>query len=259
MISTSFSIYHLEYFMAIVIRVLGTMVTAPLFGHRAVPSRVKLFLSIGISLAVISVRPYTPLDYTTTIGFTLILLKELAVGLTIGFLSNITMGILSLAGQFIDREMGFTMVSNFDPSTNTSVTITAELYNYLVMLLMLCSNLHFFFISAVTDSFDVIPIGGAVFNMDSLYATVLEFIGQYFIIALRISMPVFISIMLLNVILGILAKAAPQMNMFVIGMQLKVITGLFVIFITIGFLPNITDFLFTEVKTVVYDAIRGMY
>lgn len=95
--------------------------------------------------------------------------------------------------------------------------------------------------------------------MDSLYATVLEFIGQYFIIALRISMPVFISIMLLNVILGILAKAAPQMNMFVIGMQLKVITGLFVIFITIGFLPNITDFLFTEVKTVVYDAIRGMY
>ena len=245
MISTSFSIYHLEYFMAIVVRVLGTMVTAPLFGHRAVPSRVKLFLSIGISLAVISVRPYTPLDYTTTIGFTFILLKELVVGLTIGFLSNITMGILSLAGQFIDREMG--------------LTITAELYNYLVMLLMLCSNLHFFFISAVTDSFDVIPIGGAIFNMDSLYSTVLEFIGQYFIIALRISMPVFVSIMLLNVILGILAKAAPQMNMFVIGMQLKVITGLFVIFITIGFLPNITDFLFTEVKTVVYDAIRGMY
>lgn len=259
MVSTSFSIYHLEYFIMIFARIAGTLSLAPIFGNKAVNTRVRILLSIGVSMAVVAVRPCEALDYTTFMGYTLILLKELAVGLTIGFLSNITMNIVSLAGQFIDREIGFTMVSNFDPMSNTSVTISAEFYSYTVLLIMLCSNLHYFFITAVVESFDVIPIGGVIVNSDAMYQTLIEYITEYFIIAFRISLPVFASILLLNVILGILAKVAPQMSMFVIGMQLKVLAGLFVLLVTVGFLPNITDFLFTEVKEVVYQAIRSMY
>lgn len=259
MLSTSFSVYHLEYYLMIVARIAGTLSLAPIFGHKGVPVRVRLFLSLGVAMIVVSVRPYTPLDYTTIMGFTAILIKELVVGLTIGFLANITMNIIAMAGEFIDREIGFTMVSNFDISANTNITITAELYNYSILLILLASNLHYFFISAVVDSFSVIPIGGAIFNSEAMYSVVLEYITQYFVIALRISLPMFVSILLLNVILGILAKVAPQMNMFVIGMQLKVLAGLFVVLVTIGFLPNIADFLFTEAKDVIYEAIRSMY
>ncbi len=243
----------------IVVRIAGTLSLAPIFGHKSVPTRVKVFLALAIGMVVVSVRPYEALDYTTTLGFATIVLKELVVGLTIGFLSSITMNIIGMAGEFIDREMGFTMVSNFDPTTNNTVTVTAEFYNYLVLLILLCSNMHFFFISAVVDSFDLIPIGGAVFNGDEMYKMILGFLSNYFIIAIRISLPIFASAMILNVVLGILAMVAPQMNMFVIGMQLKVILGLFVLLVTIGFLPNITEILFTEVKDVVYEAIRSMY
>lgn len=259
MFEKSFSIYHLEFFLAVLLRIAGTLSLAPVFGSKAITFRVRIFLAIGIALVVVSVMPYEPLAYTTTIGFTVILLKELVVGLSIGFVSSIVMGIITLAGQFIDRELGFAMVTNFDPMTNTNVTITADFYNYLVMLLMLCSNMHFFVLNAVVDSFDVIPIGGVIFNEEALFQSIMLFITNYFIIALRISMPVFASITLLNVILGILAKAAPQMNMFAIGMQLKVLTGLFVILVTIGFLPVITDFLFTQMKDIVFDIIKGMY
>ncbi len=259
MVSTSFSVYHLEYYMMIFARIAGTLSLAPIFGHKSVPVRVRLFLALAITMVVVSVRPYTPLDYTTILGFTAILVKELVVGLTIGFLASATMNIIAMAGEFIDREIGFSMVSNFDPTVNNSITITAELYNYTILLILLCSNLHYFFITAVVDSFNVIPIGKAIFDSDAMYSIALEYITQYFIIALRISLPMFVSILLLNVILGILAKVAPQMNMFVIGMQLKVLAGLFVVLATIGFLPNITDLLFTEVKDVIYQAIRSMY
>ncbi len=259
MFSTSFSVYHLEYYLMIFARIAGTLSLAPIFSHKAVPVRVRLFLSLAIAMVVVSIRPYTPLDYTTIMGFTAMLIKELVVGLTIGFLANITMNIITMAGEFIDREIGFTMVSNFDPTVNTSVTITAELYNYSILLIMLGANLHYFFITAVVDSFNVIPIGKVIFNAEAMYSTVLGYIAQYFIIALRISLPMFVSILLLNVILGILAKVAPQMNMFAVGIQLKVLAGLFVVLVTIGFLPNITDFLFTEAKDIIYEAIRSMY
>lgn len=243
----------------IVVRLAGTLSLAPIFGAKNVPRRVRVFLAIAIGMLVFQKIGYTPLEYTTTIGFTVILIKELIVGLSIGFSASVVMAVITMAGEFIDREMGFTMVSNFDPFTNSNTTITAEFYNYLVMLIMICSNMHYYIIAAVADSFQVIPVGGAIFNGDAVYEILLRLIGNYFVIAFRISLPVFVSVMLLNVILGILARSAPQMNMFAIGIQLKIIVGLMVLVITIMFLPNITNYIYSEMCDVINTVIKGMY
>ena len=160
MIEQSFSIYHLEYYLAILVRVMGVMAFAPIFGNNlAVTRRTRLFLGVAVSMAVAAAHPYTPLAYTTFLGYTVILIKELIVGVTMGFMANITLTIVSMAGQFIDREMGFSMVSNFDQTFNTETTITAEFYSMLVMIVMLVSNMHYFILSALSDSFDLIPLG----------------------------------------------------------------------------------------------------
>ena len=198
MIEQTFSIYHLEYYLAIFVRVMGAIAFAPIFGNRTVTRRVRIFIGIACALAVFTANPYVPLGYSTFLEYTILLLKELIVGITIGFMSNVTLSIINAAGQFIDREIGFSMVSDFDPGMNTEITITAEFYNMLVML-----------------------------------------------------------IMLLNVVLGVLAKTAPQMNMFVIGMQLKIFVGFAVLFVTIGFLPNITEYIYKEMQTVVTDVIKA--
>ncbi|MDE5779642.1 MAG: flagellar biosynthetic protein FliR [Lachnospiraceae bacterium] len=259
MLEQSFSIYHVEYFLAILVRVMGAMALAPIFANQNVTNRAKLFIGIAIAFAIFNVYSYVPLNYTTFIEYTVILLKELMVGLTIGFTANITLTILNMAGQFIDREMGFSMVSNFDPTMNTDATITAQFYNMLAMVLMLCTNMHYFVISALADSFTLIPLGNVVIDSGTILDKMVQYMTNYFTIALRICLPMLIVIMLLNVVLGVLAKTAPQMNMFVVGIQLKVFSGFAVLVVTIGFLPNIVQFIYDEMRSIVVDILKAFY
>lgn len=259
MIEQSFSIYHLEYFLVILVRIMGAMAFAPIFGNINVTRRVRLFLSVAVALPIFLNYPYVPLGYTTTIGYTGILLKELVVGLSIGFMSNITLTIITMAGQFIDRELGFSMVSNFDQTFNTETTITAEFYNVLLMVIMLSSNMHYFILTALSDSFELIPIGNVKLDSGLLYDTMIQYMANYFIIALRISLPIMISIMLLNLILGVLAKTAPQMNMFVIGIQLKIICGFMILMVTLPFLGNITRYIYEQMETIVMELLKVFY
>jgi len=256
MIEESFSIYHLEYFLTICVRVMGVMAFAPIFGNSlGVTRRVRVFLGVAFSLAVFYIHPYVPLGYTTFFGYTIILIKELFVGATIGFLANISLSIIGMAGQFIDREMGFSMVSNFDQTFNTDTTITAQFFSMLVMVIMLCSNMHYLVLQALSDSFDLIPIGGVTVHSDVLFEVMISYITNYFIVSLRISFPILIVIMLVNMVLGILAKTAPQMNMFVIGVQLKIFAGFVVLLIIIQFLPSITEFVYKQMEDIVYAAL----
>jgi flagellar biosynthetic protein FliR len=259
MIEQTFSIYHLEYFLAILARVMGVMAFAPIFGSVTVTRRARVFIGVAISFAIFTAHPYTPLDYTTFLGYTVILVKELIVGITLGFLANITLTIIGMAGQFIDREIGFSMVSNFDQTFNTETTITAQLYSMLVTLIMLCSDMHYFILSALSDSFELIPLGNVTIDSGSLYDTMISYMTTYFTLALRISFPILIVIMLLNVVLGVLAKTAPQMNMFVIGVQLKIFIGFAVLMVMISFLPTITDFIYNQMQNIVNSAMQAFY
>ncbi|MGN0437934.1 MAG: flagellar biosynthetic protein FliR [Lachnospiraceae bacterium] len=259
MIEQSFSIYHFEYFLIILARIMGAMAFAPIFGNMNVTRRVRLFLGVAVAFVIFMVYPYEPLGYTTFYGFTSILLQNLVVGLSIGFVSNITLSIISMAGQFIDRELGFSMVSNFDQNFNTETTVTAEFYNILVVIIMLSMNLHYFILSALSDSFQLIPIGHVKLDSGTIYDTMLQYIINYFVIALRISLPILISIMLLNVILGVLAKTAPQMSMFVIGIQLKIFLGFAVILVTLPFLGNVTRYIYEQMETIVMEILKAFY
>lgn len=259
MFETSFSIYNFEFFLAVLLRIGGAIYTAPIFSSRSVPARARLFLSVAVALLVTGNLEYEPLPYTTTIGFTLILIKELITGMSIGLMGTMVVATLSMAGQFIDREMGFSMASTFDQINGGQSTITADMYNNMVMLIMIISGMHYFVLTAITDSFDVIPINGAVFQMDALYKMVISVFRDYFIIAMRIGMPIFIAATLLNVILGILAKASPQLSMFSIGMQLKVFMGLGILLLTIGFMPDVTNYIYGNMRDFMTNLIKSLY
>lgn len=259
MIEQSFSILHLEYFLAILVRVMGAMAFAPIFGNIAVTRRVRIMLGIAVSFLMFTTNPYEQLPYTTFMEYTVLLLKELVVGLSLGFVANITLTIINMAGQFIDRELGFSMVSNFDQNFNTDTTITAEFYSMLVMIIMLCSNMHYYILSALSDSFTLIPIGNIKLDSGSMYDMMVQYMLDYFVIALRISLPVMIAIMLLNVVLGVLAKTAPQMNMFVIGIQLKIFVGFSVLLLTIPFITSITEYINEQMQKIVMDMLQVFY
>jgi flagellar biosynthetic protein FliR len=180
-------------------------------------------------------------------------------GLLIGYAANICTNIISFAGNIIDMDIGLAMAKEFDPMTNTQVSITGNLYQYFILLLLIATNMDQYFLRAIVDTYEVIPINGQNFQWDSLLTTITTYMADSFVIAFRIILPVFACIMILNCILGIMAKVSPQMNMFAVGMQMKVLVGLAVLLLMTTMLPGIADFIFQEMKTMMVSVMKGLY
>ena len=187
-----------------------------------------------------------------------VILKEAAAGLLIGLGANLCSSIVLFAGRVIDMEMGFAMANQMDPTTRENATLTGVYYQNMVMLLMIVTGMYQYFVSALAETFILIPVGQVNFNFDHILSTFVQFLGDYMVIGMKICLPVFCTIMLLNAILGILAKVAPQMNMFAVGIQLKVFTGLSVLFLTVALLPDAANMIFTQMKRMVVAFVEGM-
>ena len=259
MISWSFPISELEYFLLIMTRVTCFIFIAPFFGQPSVPARVKIGFGFFTSVLIYYLTmPHTELVMNTVLEIAILVLKEAAAGLLIGFGANICTSIVLFAGRTVDMEMGLAMASQLDPTTNQEATMSGVYYQYLVMLLMITSGMYQYFISAITETFTLIPVGNISFNMDAILDGFIRFLGDYMVIGMQLALPVFCTIMLLNAVLGILAKIAPQMNMFAVGMQLKVMTGLIVLFITVGLMPAMADLIFNEMKKILVVVVEGL-
>lgn len=243
-----FTIENLEFYLMIIVRISGFMFIAPFFGQNNVPRKVKAGLAVFLGLMMVNMTAYEPLEYSGTIGFAILVIREAIVGLLIGLSANFCTYILGFAGHIIDMGIGFSMVTMLDPVARVQTSVSGNLYSYFVMFMLLATNMHYYILSAIIDSFQLIPVGKAVLH-PNLYELMVHFIVDYFVIGFRITLPIFATTLLVNIVLGIMAKVAPQMNMFVVGMQLKIIVGLLVLFMIIELIPQVSDFIFTEMKT----------
>ena len=259
MIDYSFSIYDLEYFLLILVRVSCFVYVAPFFSMKNTPANLRVAISFFTSLLLYqALTPAEAVTYSSLAGYTVIVLKEALVGLLIGLAANICTSIVNFAGSIADMETGLSMVTLMDPTSRESTSITGALYQYVLMLMMIATGMYRYLFGALADTFILIPVNGAVLRADSLVDSMLEFLSDYVIIGFRIVLPIFCSILLLNAVLGVLAKVAPQMNMFAVGIQLKVLVGLSVLFLTAGMLPGIGDFVFDEMKRMIHSFVGGM-
>ena len=248
------SLDHLEFFLLILVRISGFMVAAPIFSLRNVPMRVKTLLAIAFAVVVFHVVPYREVAYSTTIEYAFVVITEMLAGLIMGVMANVAYYILSFAGQIIDQEIGFSMVNQYDPITSTQVTITGNLYTYAVMLMVVITNMHHYLIRAITDSFTVIPVGSVVVDFN-IYEVMKRFVVDYFVLGFRIVLPIFASLLVVNTILAILARVAPQMNMFVIGLQLKVFVGLVVLVLMFMLITGVADLIFQEMMSMIRETL----
>jgi flagellar biosynthetic protein FliR len=155
-------------------------------------------------------------------------------------------------------EIGLSMVSLMDPTTREQATFTGVFYQYMFTLFLMITGMHRYLLQALIDTFTLIPINGAVFDKEALLSSVITFMTDYITIGFRIILPIFCTMILLNVVLGILAKVSPQMNMFAVGMQMKVLVGLGIMFLTARMLPSAADFVFTEMKRMIVSFVEGM-
>lgn len=231
---------------------------APLFSLTGVPRRVRAGLSIFLAYMVFAAIDRNEVVYDTLLGYTIIVMKEALTGFLIGWGAKICTTVTAFAGSIADMEIGMSMVSLMDPTTKQQATFTGVFYQYIFTLFMIISGMYQYLIRALIDSFTLVPVNGAIFKMDSLLGSVMMFLGDYIVIGFRIILPIFCAMILLNAVLGILAKVSPQLNMFAVGIQLKVLVGLCILFLTIRMLPAASDYVFTEMKRMIVSFVEGM-
>ena len=255
MIDYSFSYGDLELFLLIFVRVASFVYIAPFFSMSNTPSRVRVGLAFFISVLLYQTGPEQEVAYDTLTGYTIIVMKEAVTGFLIGFGANLCTAVVSFAGQIADMEMGLSMASLFDPATKQQTTITGVYYNYMVLLLLMISGMHRYLLKALAETYELIPINGAVFHDDALLQALITFMGDYIIVGFRICLPIFAVMIILNAVLGILAKVSPQLNMFAVGIQMKVLVGFFV---TTAMLPDAAGFIYEQMKRMVVSFVRVM-
>ncbi|MCI9065166.1 MAG: flagellar biosynthetic protein FliR [Lachnospiraceae bacterium] len=258
MLDISFSYADLEYFLLVLVRISCFVYVAPFFSMSNVPRRVKIGFSLFFAYLIYHAVDHNEVVYNSLLGFAVIVMKEALTGFVIGWGAQICTTVTSFAGSIADMEIGLSMVSLIDPTTREQATFTGVLYQYMFTLFMIISGLYQYLLGALVDTFTLIPINGAVFKSEALMESVLMFLGDYIVIGFRIILPIFCAMIFLNCVLGVLAKVSPQLNMFAVGMQLKVLVGLGILFLSMRMLPALADNVFTQMKRMIVSFVEGM-
>ena len=258
MIDVSFTYADLEYFLLILVRISCFVYAAPFFSMSNVPRRVKVGFSIFLSYLLFNTLDHNEVVYSSLLGYAVIVMKEALTGFLIGWGAQICASVTSFAGSIADMEIGLSMVSLMDPATRQQATFTGVFYQYMFTLFMIISGLYQYLLRALVDTFTLVPINGAVFKTEALLSSVLLFLGNYVSVGFRIILPIFCAMIFLNCVLGVLAKVSPQLNMFAVGIQFKVLVGLGILFLSMQMLPTLADNIFTLMKSMIVSFVEGM-
>ncbi len=214
-----------ETFLLILLRVAGLVTVSPVFGHKNIPATAKIGLAAVLSLVLLPVVPPPDLGLSAGLGtVTVIIVKEIATGLLIGFTAMVLFMGMQMSGHIMGFQMGFIIAQVIDPASGQKVSILGQLQLILAILIFLAIDGHHMLINAMARSFQIIPIGQQVFSSISADFLVRACI-EIFAIALKMGAPMIVTLFLTDVALGIIARTVPQMNVFIVGFPLKISTG----------------------------------
>lgn len=258
MISSMFGI--LETFFLVTIRILGFFLIVPIFGGEGVQARLKLFLAMTTSFILMTSQgvSYVPKTDIANAEFFVLGLKEMAVGLIMGFVVYFLMSMFYYIGQLVDFQIGFSMVSVFDPINQMQIPITGNFFYLIIGFLLIMSGAHYNFFRALFYSYMLVPIGTANLTNGTLAASLIGLFGTFFTMGFTMALPIVGSMLVLEVSLGILNKTSPQMHIFSIGMSLKVLVGLILIMVLLPMFSTISMMVFDEINEGLLVIIRGM-
>ncbi len=181
------------------------------------------------------------------------IIKELLVGLSIGFIASILLYALQVAGGFIDLQMGFAMANVFDPQTGIQSPLIGRYLYILAILFLLSIDAHHMLLNGIFQSYQLVPIDGwqmTFLIQGDVAHLVVETISRMFYIAFQIAMPVVGCLFLVDLALGIISRTVPQVNVFIIGLPLKIAVSLFVLLLTISIIFQVVEGLYVDMLSV---------
>lgn len=216
------------------VRVLAVFMSAPVLSNRVIPARLKIGLALAIAIIVApaTTEPALPIFSAAA---PLLLLQQMLAGILMGFGIKVVFAAVDMAGNVIGLQMGLSFASFIDPVNSNQTPLIGSFLNLLTTLLFLALDGHLALLAAATRSFDLLPISTQFFTGVGWERLIATGTGL-FQLGLQISLPVLATMLVINLTLGVMSRAAPQLNLFSVGFPLTALTGI-VLFAV--FLPNL--------------------
>lgn len=212
-------------FMLTLFRISIVLFMMPFFGGESAPVPIKAAICLVLTLAVFPhVNFPGKLFPAHPFGLAVIFLGELLLGLIMSLVMSLIFAAVQTGGQLVGFQMGFSMVNAIDPLTGSQEPATSHFLYMIAMLTFITLNGHLMLLKAVLDSFTLIPPGGFLMT-SKLTADVITLSGEMFSLAIRLSAPVVVSIFLVDLALALVSRAAPQMNILMLGFPVKILVG----------------------------------
>ncbi|MCM3782946.1 flagellar type III secretion system protein FliR [Neobacillus mesonae] len=238
-------------------RITAFFVAAPVFSTPGVPGIFKIGLSVFITIIV-----YLTFGLTQSIpmdgNYILLIIKEILMGLLLGYIALLMITAIQTAGAFIDIQIGFGMANVYDPMTGAAAPLSGNLKYAFAILLFLTMNGHHRMLDAIVYSYEWVPLTGndifTAFSNGSITELLIKAFAQAFMLAFQLAAPLVVALFMTDVGLGFLARTAPQFNVFVIGVPLKILVGLAMMIVTV---PGLL-YLFENLFAVLFEAMQGV-
>ena len=250
---------HIAEFLLVLTRSSGIFLISPFFGGMNVPVLFRVVASIAITIVlfpVVNLENFVELP-ATILMFVAMIIKELFIGWLIGLIAFIGFSAINMAGKVMDMQVGFAIVNVMDPTSGQQIPLIGSFLYNLALTIFLITNGHHMILAALAESFQVVPIAAMQWS-DSLPDLMVDLTAAIFVTGMKIAMPVTFAILMTNVGLGILARSMPQMNIFVVGIPMHIIIGIFMLSIVVPFYVLFLDVVFNAMYENISLAVKTL-
>ncbi len=219
---------HVFLFLLVLTRMTGALLFNPFLGRRSVPAIAKMGLALLITIIVVPTINPPSISFPTSISFMLALVRELLLGYAMGLIMNLFSSWVLTAGEVMDMEMGLSVSKIYDPQSGVSMPVSGSVFNVMLTLIFFASGGHLTFLRIVADSMVTFPPGSGTLGLE-IGGHLVAMLGNALILSLKLGMPVLAIELLAEAGLGTLMRIVPQIDVFSVGLQMKLAIGLIVV------------------------------
>ncbi len=215
-------------------RIFGLLASAPIFNNVAQPQRIRLGVGLVITLAIVPVLPPMPaVPPGSWLGF-VILAQQILIGVLLGFTLRIAFAAIDVAGDLIGFQMGLSFAVFYDPQNAGQTPVLSEFLGLLAMLIFLAMNGHLLTLQVLVESFRLLPVSATPFSTGGI-SSMLAWSSVLFSAGLLLALPLIAALLIANLAMGVLARVAPQLNIFAVGFPVTLIAGFIVLMFSIPY------------------------
>ncbi len=239
-------------------RISAMVLSMPVLGYSTVSPRIRILMAMLFTIVIapmIGAQQFPQI--TSLLMFAVGIAREILIGLIIGFGARMIFEGFTMAGSFIGLQMGFAIMQVMDPSSNVRQPIISQFFLMVIVIFFLITDSHYFLIQTLYENFKIVQLGEGVFR-PLVGEKLIEGGSMIYQLAVRFAAPAMIFLLLIDISLAFLARVMPQMNIFFVGLPLKVGMGIFTIIISLKIFQGLFGFIYDQMQTYVFTLVHGI-